>query len=245
MMKRSVEFFAHDYDFDTAIEYVNTGMYSMLNCSFTSEDEDYGTDTIHSDSATPPKPREQMAYEMAQEIAAYLDATEDGVYRKNGAPYEKQYGDFSNSTLYAIEKALKDLAGDYKPDPKAWYATIKGAGKIIADRMLSGKCKQFALCDVDDDVIANYSASYFASMGEGSGEGWHGVKRIDGFFDNSPNELIVAVGYWGGGNCTFAYVDEENTDTSEPADAIAHAISESTGLDLDHVIFVEEDDKDE
>ena len=245
MMKRSVEFFANDYDFDTAIEYVNTGMYSMLNCSFTSEDPDYGTDTIHSDPANPPKSREQMAYEMAQEIAAYLDATGDGTYRKNGAPYEKQYGDFSNSTLYAIEKALKDLAGDYKPDPKAWYATIKCAGKIIADRMLSGKCKQFALCDVDDDVIANYSASYFASMGEGSGEGWHGVKRIDGFFDNSPNELIVAVGYWGGGNCTFAYVDEENTDTSEPADAIAHAISESTGLDLDHVIFVEEDDKDE
>lgn len=223
-MKRSVEFFAHDYDFDTAIEYVNTGMYSMLNCSFTSEDPDYGTDTIHSDPANPPKPREQMAYEMAQEIAAYMDATEDGTYRKNGAPYEKQYGDFSNSTLYAIEKALKELAGDYKPDPKEWHVTITDAGKIIADRMLSGKCKRFALCDVDD---------------------WYGVKRIDGFFDNSPRELIVAVGYWGGGNCTFAYVDEENTDTSEPAYAIAQAISESTGLDLDHVIFVEEDDKDE
>ena len=245
MMKRSVEFFAHDYDFDTAIEYVNTGVYSMLNCSFTSEDEDYGTDTIHSSPANPPKPREQMAYEMAQEIGEYLDATDDGVYRKNGVPYEKQYGDFSNSTLYAIEKALKALAGDYKPNPPAWYTTITGAGKIIADRMLSGECRKFALCDVDDDVIANYSASYFASMGEGSGEGWHGVKRIDGFFDNSPNELIVAVGYWGGGNCTFAYVDEENTDTSEPANAIAQAISESTGLDLDHVIFVEEDEKDE
>lgn len=245
MMKRSVEFFAHDYDFDTAIEYVNTGMYSMLNCSFTSEDPDYGTDTIHSDPANPPKPREQMAYEMAQEIAAYMDATEDGTYRKNGVPYEKQYGDFSNSTLYAIEKALKDLAGDYKPNPTAWYATIMGAGKIIADRMLSGKCKQFALCDVDDDVIANYSAAYFESMGDGSGEGWYGVKRIEGFFDNSPRELIVTVGYWGGGNCTMAYADEESTDTSWPAEAIAQAISESTGLDLDHVIFVEEDGKDE
>lgn len=245
MMKRSVEFFAHDYDFDTAIEYVNTGVYSMLNCSFTSEDEDYGTDTIHSSPANPPKPREQMAYEIAQEIGEYLDATEDGDRRYSDAPYARKYDDYSNSTLYAIEKALKALAGDYKPNPTAWYTTITGAGKIIADRMLSGECRKFALCDVDDDVVANYSAAYFASMGEGSGEGWYGVKRIDGFFDNSPRELIVAVGYWGGGNCTFAYVDEENTDTSEPANAIAQAISESTGLDLDHVIFVEEDEKDE
>lgn len=244
-MKRSVEFFAHDYDADTAIEYVNTGMYSMLNCSFTSEDPNYGTDTIHSHLANPPKPREQMAYEMAQEIAEYLDATEDGTHRIYNAPYASCYGEYSNSTLYAIEKALKELAGDYKPNPTAWYATIKDAGKIIADRMLSGKCKQFALCDVDDDVIANYSAAYFESMDDGFGNGWYGVKRIEGFFDNSPRELIVAVGYWGGGNCTMAYADEESTDTSWPAEAIAQAISESTGLDLDHVIFVEEDDKDE
>ena len=245
MMKRSVEFFAHNYDFDTAIEYVNTGMYSMLNCSFTSEDEDYGTDTIHSDPANPPKPREQMAYEMAIEIEEYLNATYDGMIRKDNEPYAFRYKDYSNSTLYAIEKALRDLAGDYKPNPTAWYATIKDAGKIIADRMLSGKCKQFALCDVDDDVIANYSAAYFESMGDGSGEGWYGVKRIEGFFDNSPRELIVAVGYWGGGNCTMAYADEESTDTSWPAESIAQAISESTGLELNHVIFVEEDDKDE
>ena len=242
-MKRSVEFFAHDYDFDTAIEYVNTGMYSMLNCSFTSEDPDYGTDTIHSDPANPPEPREQMAYEMAQEIKEYLDATEDGIHRIYNAPYAGCYGDFSNSTLYAIEEALKELAGDYKPNPNAWYATISNAGKIIADRMLSGKCKQFALCDVTDRQVATIRAKDFND--EDADDAWYGVKRIDGFFDNSPRELIVAVGYWGGGNCTFAYVDKDNTDTTEPAYAIAQAISESTGLELNHVIFVEEDDKDE
>ena len=240
-MKRSVKFFAHDYDLDTAIEYVNTGMYSMLNCSFTSEDPDYGTDTIHSVLATPPKPREQMAYEMAQEIAAYLDATEDGVYRKNGAPYEKQYGDFSNSTLYAIEKALNEISKDYHPN--AWYTTVGGAGKIIADLMLSGKCKEFALCGVTDHQIATIRAKDFKD--EDADDAWYGVKRIDGFFDNSPRELIVAVGYWGGGNCTFAYVDKDNTDTTEPAYAIAQAISESTGLELNRVIFLKEDKEDE
>ena len=242
-MEKITKYFSHDYENDTTIEYVNTGLYAMLNCSFTSEDEDYGTDTIHSDPANPPKPREQMAYEMAQEIAAYLDATGDGTYRKNGAPYEKQYGDFSNSTLYAIEKALKELAGDYKPNTTAWYTTVGGAGKIIADLMLSGKCKEFALCGVTDHQIATIRAKDFKD--EDADDAWYGVKRIDGFFDNSPRELIVAVGYWGGGNCTFAYVDENNTDTTEPAYAIAQAISESTGLELNRVIFLKEDKEDE
>ena len=242
-MEKITKYFKDSYENDTTVEYVSTGLYSMLNCSFTSEDPDYGTDTIHY-TATPVESMEKMAYNMLYEVKDFLDYREGSV---EAPRYDVQndYGEYSNSTLYAIEKALKELAGDYNPNPTAWYTTIKDAGKIIADRMLSGKCKQFALCDVNDDVIANYSAAYFESMGEGSGEGWYGVKRIEGFFDNSPRELIVTVGYWGGGNCTMAYADEESTDTSWPAEAIALAISESTGLELNHVIFVEEDEKDE
>lgn len=241
MMKRSVKFFSHDYDLDTAIEYVNTGMYSMLNCSFTSEDPDYGTDTIHSNLSSPPKPREQMAYEMAQEIAAYLDATEDGVYRKNGVPYEKQYGDFSNSTLYAIEKALKDLAGDYNPIQTKWFMTIRNAGKMIAEKFLSGETKCFSYCESNQDEMNENTPDKYR------GEGWYGIKRIPGFFDNSKDEFIIATGYYGGGNCAFGYVYWGDTDTDEPAIAVANAICESTGRTLDDIIFVEieEDDKDE
>lgn len=105
-MEKITKYFKYSYENDTTVEYVSTGLYSMLNCSFTSEDPDYGTDTLRSDPAIPPKPREQMAYEMAKEIAAYLDATEDGDRRYSDAPYARKYDDYSNSTLYAIEKAL-------------------------------------------------------------------------------------------------------------------------------------------
>lgn len=240
-MNRTVEYFSHDYDADTAIEYVNTGMYSMLNCSFTCEDPDYGTDTLHSDSANPPKPREQMAYEMAQEIKEYLDATEDGTHRICNAPYTSRYGEYSNSTLYAIEKALKDLAGDYNPIQTKWFMTIRNAGKMIAEKFLSGETKCFSYCESNQDEMNENTPDKY------QGEGWYGIKRIPGFFDNSQDEFIIAAGYYGGGNCAFGYVYWGDIDTDEPANAVANAICESTGRTLDDIIFVEieEDDKDE
>ena len=66
-MEKITKYFKHDYENDTTIEYVNTGLYSMLNCSFTSENPDYGTDTIHY-TAEPAVSMEQMAYEMGIEI---------------------------------------------------------------------------------------------------------------------------------------------------------------------------------
>lgn len=114
-MERITKYFSHDYESDTAIEYVNTGMYSMLNCSYTSEDPDCGTDTLHY-NADSVKPFEQLAYEMAKEIETYLDATEDGTHRKSNAPYARSYEEYFTSTLYAIEKALKDISKNYRPD---------------------------------------------------------------------------------------------------------------------------------
>ena len=46
-MEKITKYFKYCYANDTTVEYVNTGLYSMLNCSYTSEDPDYGTDTIH------------------------------------------------------------------------------------------------------------------------------------------------------------------------------------------------------
>lgn len=235
-MEKITKYFKHDYENDTTIEYVNTGLYSMLNCSFTSEDPDYGTDTIHSNLSSPPKPREQMAYEVAQEIAAYLDATEDGTYRKNGVPYERQYGVFSNSTLYAIEKALHEIAEGYHPNK--WYATIADASFLMAKRFLENSDVTFAFCESDREEAKGNPVKH-----EDNG-GWHGVKRIPGFFDNEPNEFIVAVGHYGGGNVGFGYADYEATDElSEISRAIRKAICEATGWDAENYIYIEEDEK--
>lgn len=106
-MEKITKYFTHDYENDTTIEYVNTGMYSMLNCSFTSEDPNYGTDTIHYTSV-PVKSIEQMAYEMLGEVTDFLD-WRDGTVEAPRCDVQNDYGEYSNSTLIAIEYALADI----------------------------------------------------------------------------------------------------------------------------------------
>ena len=108
-MERFVNYFKFDYENDTAIEYVNTGLYSSLNCSFTSEDPNCGTDTIRFNSE-PAMNYMDMVREQLEEIKSYLDVTKDGYYRDFATAEENiVFGDYSNSMLYAIEKALSEI----------------------------------------------------------------------------------------------------------------------------------------
>ena len=234
-MEKITKYFKHDYDNDTTIEYVNTGLYSMLNCSFTSEDPDYGTDTLHYTS-DPAVSEEQMAYEMGKEITDYCNKQDAGRYNEVSRVMRMIYGDYSNSTLYAIEKALHEIAEGYHPDK--WYATIADASYLMAKRFLENSDVTFAFCESDREEAKGNPAEH-----EDNG-GWHGVKRIPGFFDNESNEFIVAVGHYGGGNVGFGYADYGATDEpSEISRAIRKAICEATGWDADNYIYIEEDEK--
>lgn len=234
-MEKITKYFKHDYENDTTIEYVNTGLYSMLNCSFTSEDPDYGTDTLHLTSSKP-VPIEQIAYEMKNRLSKYLDKMDHGCYSDVDNCDRHMFGDYSNSTLYAIEKALHEIAEGYRPNK--WYATIADASFMMAKRFLENSDVTFAFCESDREEAKGNPARH-----ENNG-GWHGVKRIPGFFDNEPNEFIVAVGHYGGGNVGFGYADYEATDElSEISRAIRKAICEATGWDAENYIYIEEDEK--
>lgn len=233
-MKKITKYFKHDYENDTTIEYVNTGMYSMLNCSFTSEDPDYGTDTIHY-KANLVESMEKLAYDMLYEVKDFLDYREGSVEAPR-CDVQNDYGDYGNSTLYAIENALHEIAEGYRPDK--WYATIADASFMMAKRFLENSDVTFAFCESDREEAKGNPMEH-----ENNG-GWHGVKRIPGFFDNEPNEFIVAVGHYGGGNVGFGYADYEATDElSEISRAIRKAICEATGWDADNYIYIEEDEK--
>ena len=237
-MEKITKTFKHNYENDTTLEYFNTGLYAGLNCSYTSEDPAYGTDTLHYNSE-PADTMEALAYEMHKEIAEYLDQTDDGM-RHGGASRELDlvYGEYSNSTLYAIEKALAEITEGYTPPKQTkWFMTIEKASKMIAEKMLSHECDDFYFCMSCEEEKENFKPSSF------KGECWYGIKRIPGFFDNSPSELIVACGYYGGGNCSFAYVWAEDTDTILPAETISKAICESTGGKPTDIIFIEEVEK--
>lgn len=234
-MEKITKYFKHDYENDTTIEYVNTGLYSMLNCSFTSEDPDYGTDTLHWTSSKP-VPIAQIAYEMKNRLCKYLDKMDHGYYRDVDDGDRYMFGDYSNSTLYAIEKALHEIAEGYRPNK--WYATIADASFMMAKRFLENSDMTFSFCESDREEAKGNPVEH-----EDTG-GWHGVKRIPGFFDNEPNEFIVAVGLYGGGNVGFGYADYGATDElSEISRAIRKAICEATGWDVDNYIYIEEDEK--
>ena len=233
-MEKITKYFRHDYENDTTIEYVSTGLYSMLNCSYTSEDPDYGTDTLHWTSSKH-VPMAQIAYEMKCRLSKYLDKMDHGYYHDVDDGDRHMFGDYSNSTLYAIENALAEISDGYRPSK--WYATICDASSMMAKRFLEKSDATFAFCE-SDSLEAQGDPLDHKDAG-----GWHGVKRIPGFFDNEPNEFIVAVGHYGGGNVGFGYADYSATDElSEIAYAIRKAICEGTGWDAYNYIYVEEED---
>lgn len=233
-MEKFTRYFKCDYENDTTIEYVNTGVYSMLNCSFTSEDPDYGTDTIHFAGKSGER-IEKIAYDMLQEIKKFLDYR-DGVTFSDPQKLTLKYDQFSNSTLIAVERALQHISKYYIPNKR--YATVWDASEWVAERMLEDSSRTFSFCESDREE-ANGNPEEHEDCG-----GWHGIKRIDGFFDNRPEEFIVAVGYYGGGCVGFGYAYPEATDElSEVSRAVRKAICEATGLDADNMIYIEEDKK--
>ena len=106
--KEVVRKFTHDYPDDTQIRYTVDEEGSHMECSFTSEDSDFGTETILY-NASPAIPLKEMSGELLEEITSYLDATDDGNKRVEETGIEKYYNDFGNSTLYAVEKALSQI----------------------------------------------------------------------------------------------------------------------------------------
>ena len=119
--------------------------------------------------------------------------------------------------------------------PTKWYMTVREAGEMISKRLLEDRKQVFAFC-ASNAIEAKEDPENHNEDG-----GWHGIKRIDGFFDNDPGDFIVAIGYYGGGGVAFAYVNWEMADDSTCADELTDAIIRATGLDADSWLYVEED----
>ena len=218
-MEKITKHFTHDYENDTTIEWVNTGMYSMLNCSFTSEDPNYGTDTIHYGvGSSSVKPIAQMAYEMLDELTPYLNKRGRGENNSIPVALRKMDDDYSNSTLYAIENALKVIASDYHFDK--WFGHLENVTREIAKRMIENGDRSFSFCQSSEDDWSRYSAEEYENIGTG----WYGIKRLDSVFDNEPCEYIVAVGYYGGGSFECLYMYDEGGDVDDTINELGRAI---------------------
>ena len=246
-MEKITKTFTHEYENDTTIEYFNTGKYAGLICSFTSEDPAYGTDTLHYNSE-PADTMEALAYEMREEIRQYLDMTDDGIHRGKAESSELDlvYGEYSNSTLYAIENALTEIAKDYKAgsvkdeDGNIYQIlTIEEAAKAIKETVFEGANVTFDI----GTGISHYDPKYYV---ENPGYlYWYGVKLIpndENLFDGyGPyRDYIFMVGYFGGGNISMAYFNSEFGSLNEwDAEELVKAICESTGIKRTDTVLLE------
>lgn len=194
-MKKFTEYFTNDYEKDTTIEYVQAGSYTTLNCLFTSEDSDYGTDTLCY-KMPGDVPRERIAYRLLCKIESYLDFRDGKTNTDRPAAY---YNEYSNSTLIAFENSLRKISANYVPT--RWFMKVNDAAEMIAKAMVEDRNKRFAYCIVSEEE-AQGDPEDFKDDG-----GWYGIRRIPGFFDNEEEEFIVAAGHFGGGGVGFGYAN--------------------------------------
>lgn len=237
-MKKTTKYFTFDYANDTTIEYVSTGLYSTLNCSYTSEDPDYGTDTIHY-TVCEDISMEELAHRMLGNLTAYLDKRDSGKYDEINNELLKDFGGYGNSTLYAIEKALKPIADEFKC--KSWFGCLEDVAREIARRIIKDGDKYFSFCESNQFEWDNYSAEEY----ENYGAEWYGIKRLDPIFDNESCEYIVAIGYYGGGCFESAYVYEDGLDIEGTINSLARSICEAieriTDMNPQSIVYATEE----
>jgi hypothetical protein len=250
IMKKTTDYFYYCYENDTTVEYVDAEHYSMLNVSFTSEDEDAGTETIHSDPAVPAKPMEQMAYEMLQELKEYMDMCDEGKWKDIPHELHMKYDQYMNSTRIAAENALQQIAKDYEPVVRnkdgnlVRIMTVRDAAKLIRDIAAETKDVKVDFGVSVGEQIEDRPLKYYA---EHNGDvAWFGVKQIwngADLFDGTgfDTDYIFIVGHYGGGCISTAYFcsDDYEHITEWDAEELVKAMCESADVDPDEKILVE------
>lgn len=147
----------------------------------------------------------------------------------------------NNDKNYLLRYAIQPTNVDEWYPHGKWYMTIEEAAGMVARELITDRTKTFAFCESDAEEAKGNPYKHYDNGG------WHGIKRIDGFFDNELSELIVAVGHYGGGHCTFAYVDIDCEDPTndEIKLEVMKAIASSIDLSPSDYIFIEQDEKKE
>ena len=108
-------YYTHDYENDTVIEFRMTSCRSELEMSFTSEDPDYGTETLVY-GAEPAETLKDLASELLKELTAYIDYAYSPIYYSDEKPEspvshdaEDYYDNYGYTSLIAFEGWLIDL----------------------------------------------------------------------------------------------------------------------------------------
>ena len=230
-MDRRIEYFESNYTNDTSVEFINAGSYLMLVCSFVSEDPDDDVNIIKFQAS--PKTMWSVLVENSYDmIRQYLNATDGGIRRHDTAPFADMFDEYSNSTLYAIEGALREIIT--KTDV-CGSMTIKEASVFVALQLNKYAASKFSFCESSKEEAMTHKKP--------DDGGWHGICRLTNLFDNDKEEFIVVAGHHGGGNIGLGYADYDSS-IDERISAVSKAIiSANRDCDWDEntYIYIEEE----
>lgn len=232
-MYKITKYFDHDHANDTTIEYVDTGAYSVLVCTFTSEDPDFGTEVIRYVS-NPMISREKMAYKLLREIKSYLDF-EEGKIATQIKDAQNIYASYGRCTLYAIESALSKIAPVYKNSKGNIIdvITVKEVAVKIIDSIANNEnvFYDFGVGDLDDCDVENVGQNDDDLI-------WHGVRWFPiTCLDANESERIIIIGHWGGGPDEAMWIDAK--ETSGTYQELVKKLCYQLDLNADDLIFVE------
>ena len=105
--------YTHDHNNDTVLEFNVSQDRAEIACTFSSEDPDYGSEELilGGDAGETAK---DLAEDLLKDIVTYLNGTNNGLNRTDDAPLAFVFGDYNNSTLYAVEAMLTEYVRDGK-----------------------------------------------------------------------------------------------------------------------------------
>ena len=237
-MKKIEMYATYCYEDDTKLTFSMTGNRAEIELSFTSEDEDYGTETlVYTGDAD--KTLMSLCEEQLAELTTFLDETCDGTWRPDSIVQNyKHLDDLNNSSLIAFERMLQTIvsgsslrrssSGKNKYGHEYMIDRIGAIAYTIRKKFMSG------------EVSAVYISTdeYETGMDPDNGGYWYKIVKIDLPFDNNPDEIALLMGYCGGGNVTFAYKYTDDDD-SWLDEQITEMIVTSTGESKDTKVYVE------
>ena len=204
--------FEHDYENDTLIQYVNTGLYSVLFCEFTSEDPDYGVESLIYQTTDKSEPADQLAYELLHDITAVIDYREGKVKTVPLLVCLEDFDCCSTLTLIAFEAALREISKTYKPIVRntkgnvIQIVTIEQAADIILKALANNNG------DVSFDVLSGDIDGHDITefVGNNHSGSWFGIRSIPlDMFDGRDNDRLVVIGHYGGGYAESLYVNSK------------------------------------
>lgn len=233
-MQRTFTYYSHNHENDTAIEYITTGLYSALSCSYLSEDPDCGIETIHFVCKSI-KSIAALAYKLRSEITRYLDCIEEP--QQMDINLSGRYSDYSRDTLYAVESALSMLCSTNLNGRPFMIGTIEECAVALIRQFKLHTLEAAYIAEDwsdDDPVNTNYCGS------------WSKIVNLKLPFNNRPEEMLLAIGYCGGGNVATAYTDGENDDSDAFVQRVVNMICQSIDTEnKDTEIYMEFKEKTE